>query len=118
MPPETLQQLIGKSIKSASSSLNSFTIEFNDGEGLAVSPTGTVLDPSVDVTLVSANQLPKSSEAVCSVDWSWIYGSTIEKATNTDGRIQLKLNPAGPLNVWSAFWQGKPFLAFQPHSKP
>lgn len=114
----TLTQLVGKSIKSASSSLNSFTIEFNDGEGIAVSPAGTLEDPHVNVALVSADKLPKSSEAVCSVDWSWIYGSTIEAAAQSGERIQLKLNPAGPLNIWSAFWQGKPFLAFQPHSKP
>lgn len=115
---QTLQQLVGKSIKSASSSLNSFTIEFTDGQGIALTPRGTLTDPQVTMSLVSADELPKSTEAVCSVDWSWIYGSTIESAKNSDGRIHLKLNPAGPLNIWSAFWQGKPFLAFQPHSKP
>lgn len=114
----SLNKLIGKSIKSANSSLNSFTIEFTDGEGAALSPEGSVVDPQVALSVVPANNLPKSTEAVCSVDWSWIYGSTIESAANIDGRIQLRLNPAGPLNIWSAFWQGKPFLAFQPHSKP
>lgn len=118
MSNETLSKLVGKSIKSASSNLNSFTIEFNDGNGLAVTPEGSIEEPQVNVSLVTAGNLPKSSEAVCSVDWSWIYGSKVESATTSNGRILLKLSPAGPLNVWSAFWQGKPFLAFQPHSKP
>lgn len=118
MPPEALKQLTGKSIKSATSSLNSFTIEFTDGEGLAIAPEGTPTDPQVNISLVPANELPNATEAVCSVDWSWIYGSKVEQAISADGRIQLKLNPAGPLNIWSSFWQGKPFLAFQPHSKP
>ena len=118
MEDETLQRIVGKSIESATSSLNSFTVAFSNGDGIALSPYGTIEEPGLHISLLPASQLPKATEAVCSVDWSWIYGSKIEAASDSNGCLQLKLNPAGPLKIWSAHWQGKPFLAFQPHSKP
>ena len=34
------------------------------------------------------------------------------------GQLRLHLEPAGPLTVSAAVWQGSPFLAFQPYRAP
>ena len=59
--------------------------------------------------------LPALEEAGCAVDWSWIAGSLLRGARLAAGRLQLELDPAGPLTVSAALWQGRPFLAFQPY---
>lgn len=106
-------QLQNKVIRAAFSSLTNFSCEFTDGTGLvleAVDPSA----PKVEAKVVSADSLPRESDAVCKVDWSWIVGSNIKDAKLSDKAVQLQLDAAGPLAISVQVWQGKPFLAFQP----
>jgi hypothetical protein len=110
---EALKAILGKKIQQASSALTSFAVKFDDGTGVifdAVQPAS----PMVAAKTVSADQLPNLEEAVCSVDWSWIYGSTVDDAKEAGSSVRLQLNSAGPLTIGSALWEGKPFLSFQP----
>jgi len=110
---EALKTIIGKKIVKASSALTSFAVKFDDGTGVvfdAVQPTA----PMVAAKTVSVEQLPDLEEAVCSVDWSWIYGSSVKEASDAGSGVRLYLSPAGPLSIGSALWEGKPFLSFQP----
>jgi hypothetical protein len=64
---------------------------------------------------VEASAVPSLSEAVCSVDWSWINGSVFEDVQLSATAVRFKLNPAGPLTISSGAWQGSPFLSFMPY---
>ena len=76
------------------------------------------LPPRVSVARLPASSLPQLEDAVCTVDWSWIVGSTVRAASLAEGRLRIELEPAGPLTVSAALWQGAPFLAFQPYRAP
>ncbi len=110
---EALNKIVGKKIVQASSALTSFAIKFDDGTGVildAVEPSS----PTIAANVVAASELPNLEEAVCSVDWEWIYGSTVNEAKGIGGSVRLQLSAAGPLTIGSALWEGKPFLSFQP----
>jgi len=109
------EALLGASIVSASSSLHMFSCEFNNGKGLLVEAIDDDGEPGVRVTVVDSEQLPHEQDAVCHVDWKWIYGSQIAHLASTSGALKLKLSEAGPLTISAQTWQGKPFLAFQPY---
>ena len=83
-----------------------------DGLRRPVSPTGR------GVGSVVAEDAVQKGDAVCAVDWGWIVGSTIAAASLADGTLRLTLDPAGPLTVSAATWQGAPLLAFQPYREP
>jgi hypothetical protein len=108
-----VKELIGRKIQSASSSLQCFTIVLDDGSGLVVSAVDSA-EP-LDARIVSAAELPSHNEAVCSVDWGWITGSSVKTGQLTADRLALQLDPAGPLNILTGMWQGSPYLAFQPY---
>ncbi|MBX9666477.1 MAG: hypothetical protein K2X93_02615 [Candidatus Obscuribacterales bacterium] len=111
---EALKAIIGKKVTEASSSLTGFAIKFDDLTGVmfdAVQPTS----PFVAAKVVDASQLPRLEEAVCTVDWTWISGATIEDAKDAGASVKLQFNPVGPLTIGSALWEGKPFLSFQPY---
>ncbi len=125
-----LNAIVGKRIASATSSLTSFAIKFDDASGIIfeagetanpgvmspiVAATPGAMSAIVDARLVNASEVPALEEAVCSVDWSWICGSIVQHVDPENSSVRLKLKPAGPLTIGAAFWQGKPFLSFQPH---
>jgi hypothetical protein len=66
--------------------------------------------------------MPKLAEAVCSVDWSWIYGAKLLAVSAVSGprgkTIVLKFDTVGPITVSVGAWEGKPFLSFMPYKKP
>lgn len=109
-----LESSVGRSIKSANSSLRSFSIEFSDGQGLLIEAGGTPDSPAILVTAPPAEELPQAKDAVCAVDWSWIYQSKVDNVGMAPTAVRFTLNPAGPLTVAVAVWQGSPFLSFQP----
>lgn len=117
---EKLAKLVGKTIALGQSSLNSFAIylaasDQEEPSVILIEATGTVNSPLISASVKPANTQERLSEAVCAVDWGWISGSKIEQI-EIDGKIlRLALSPAGPLTVTAAFWQGKPFLGFQPY---
>jgi len=117
---DDLGTLTGAIIQSAQSSLDTFVISFHDGRGLILEARL----PDIDATISSADKLPHLSEAVCSVDWSWIYGSKIVKVECVHSvhveamAVRLILDPVGPININVASWQGKPFLSFMPYKDP
>ena len=110
-----LEDVCGKEIRSSESELTSFAIRFVDGTGLLMTAAGDATSPRVAVSIVPADSLPAGKDAVCSVDWSWIAGSTVAKVTASGSSVKLQLDPAGPLAVSALIYQGAPFLAFQPY---
>lgn len=110
---ETLKSIVGKRIEQASSELTVFAVKFDDQTGVifdAIEP----VSPTVGARLVDASELPNLAEAVCSVDWTWIYGCSIDDATPGSSFVRLKLSSVGPLTIGTGLWEGKPFLSFQP----
>lgn len=112
---EVLAGIIGKQITAAQSSLNSYSLAFADGSGILIEACGGQEDAHIAVTALALADLPSLAEAVCAVDWSWIQQSKIVTANFGFERIQLKLDPAGPLNISLGIWQTKPFLTFMPY---
>jgi hypothetical protein len=108
-------QLSGQTITWANSSLKNFSLRFDSNLGLIVN---AVDGPAVDANIVDSEALPQASDAVCSVDWSWIYGSTIKSIGVQNGLVRLILDPVGPVLISCAVWQGSPFLSFQPYKAP
>ncbi len=113
-----ISHLLKRSIVSANSSLQDFTVELDDGSGLSLQAVEHDGEPSITASVLPACQLPLLNEAVCSVDWSWICGSTIKDIAATDNLVKLELVPAGPLKVGVGIWQGSAFLSFQPFRPP
>jgi hypothetical protein len=106
--------IVGAKLEAASSSLKNFAIKLPDGRGISIEARDVDGDPEISVSLVKASELPKLNEAVCSVDWSWIVGSTVSDITVSAKMVRFSFDPAGPLNVSVGTWQGSPFLSFQP----
>ncbi|HZU06347.1 MAG TPA: hypothetical protein VFB73_10250 [Chloroflexota bacterium] len=113
-PAAALASLVGGRVAGARSSLTAFALALEDGRGLLAEARGDGT-PVVAVSTPPADALPALDEAGCAVDWSWIAGSIIRGARLVAGRLQLELDPAGPLTVSAALWRGAPFLAFQPY---
>jgi hypothetical protein len=109
-----LTAVIGNQIKLAVSSLNTFAIELADSSVLKVTAVLSDGYPEIEASVAGAGSMPQLADAVCSVDWSWICGSTIESADVSADRLRFQLKPAGPLTVGVGIWQGSPFLSFQP----
>lgn len=110
-----VSKLIGKRVISASSSLKNFSIELDGGVGLRLDAAP---GPLLAVEIVASADLPKQTEAVCSVDWSWIYQATIKNLTVSSNVLKLELDPVGPITISAGTWQGSPFLSFQPYKAP
>ena len=110
----TMEDVCGKEIQRADSELTSFVIRFADGTGLLLTAIGDAANPQISMTSIEAGALPDTKDAVCAVDWGWISGSMITRATASEGLVKFQLDPAGPLSVSALVYQGAPFLAFQP----
>lgn len=117
-PNTTIEVLKGKKIVSACSSLQNFSIEFESGLGLKIDAVEVNGEPTVSISVVDATALPKSADAVCSVDWSWIYSSAPRQFAVKSSVLRFDLDPVGSLVVSAGSWQGKPFLSFQPFKPP
>ncbi len=104
--------LIGKKIVKASSSLRNFSIELEGEYGLKIDAND---GPKIVVSVVANRDLPIQTEAVCSVDWSWIYNSSLKQVAVDPTILKLQMDAAGPLTVTAGNWQGSPFLGFQPY---
>ena len=115
---EALAQAAGRRVVAASSSLTFLSLALDDGHGLLAEAKADGEAPRVGVARLPASSLPPLEDAVCTVDWSWIVGSTLRAASLAEGRLRFDLEPAGPLTVSAALWQGAPFLAFQPYRAP
>jgi hypothetical protein len=109
-----LDDLRGKTIERADSSLTLLVIRFDDGSGLLLEATGDATDPEISWAIKPAHLHPEAKDAVCAVDWGWIAGATIVEVSGSRNSVRFQLNPAGPLTVSVLNWQGAPFLAFQP----
>jgi hypothetical protein len=110
-----LAPLSGARVESASSSLTQFAVALDGSRGLLAEAVAHGEAAAVVVASPAAHTLPTLAEAVCAVDWTWIVGSTLRAAALTGGQLRLELEPAGPLTISAAMWQGAPFLAFQPY---
>ena len=113
-----LEAVRGKVIVSAVSSLQNFSIELADGIGLRIDAVQDEDECRLTATVVDAASLPKSADAVCSVDWKWIYGASVKHVAISGSALRFELDPVGPLAVSAGTWQGKPFLSFQPFKAP
>lgn len=107
-----VKSLIGKKIAKASSSLKNFSIEFEGESGLQMD---AVDGPKISARVVANKDLPIQTEAVCSVDWSWIYTSELKQISVDGAVVRLQLDKAGALTVTAGTWQGSSFLGFQPY---
>lgn len=72
-------------IVKAQSSLNAFAIYFASGKALLISAVDDELGPDVDFEVKGADSVPEQNEAVCSVDWSWIYGKEVQSVSRGRG---------------------------------
>jgi hypothetical protein len=129
-PSNISSELAGATLVSAASSLHSFGLNFADGRGLlltaAVEEGDSAMNIADELTIDSeirpVSDMPKLAEAVCSVDWSWIYGAKLLAVNSLSGprgkTIVLKFDTVGPITVSVGAWEGKPFLSFMPYKKP
>jgi hypothetical protein len=115
---DALARARGRRVVAAGSSLTFLSVTLDDGHGLLAEAKTDGEAPRVGVARLPADSLPQLADAVCTVDWSWIVGSTLRAGSLAEGRLRLELEPAGPLTVSAALWQGAPFLAFQPYRAP
>ncbi len=107
-----VKSLVGKKITKASSSLKNFSIEFEGENGLQLD---AVDGPKISANVVANKDLPIQTEAVCSVDWSWIYTSELKQISVDGAVVRFQLDKAGALTVTAGTWQGSSFLGFQPY---
>jgi hypothetical protein len=117
-PVHVLDACLGRRLVAASSSLTYLSLGYDDGHGLLVEARPTEGAACLRVERHQASDLPTLAEAVCAVDWSWIAGSALRAARLAEAELRLELEPAGPLTISAALWQGAPFLAFQPYRAP
>lgn len=104
--------LIGRKITQATSSLKNFSIHFEGESGLQMD----ALDgPAISAKVVANHDLPVPTEAVCAVDWSWIYNASLKSIAISGPMVRLELEGVGPLVVTAGTWQGAAFLGFQPY---
>ncbi|MBK7749234.1 MAG: hypothetical protein IPI39_18510 [Candidatus Obscuribacter sp.] len=110
--------LKGQKIVKAQSSLNAFAIYFASGKALLISAVDDELGPDVDFEVKGAGSVPEQNEAVCSVDWSWIYGKEVQSVSRGRGgygpSIRMDLGNNLVITTSVGIWDGKAFLSFMP----
>jgi len=113
--------LAGAKVKSAQSSLDSFALIFEDGRGLLINAVSDEDQCAIKVQILDARQIEPPSEAVCSVDWAWIYGQSllpdgVKESSGINGpSVKVTLTGVGTITVAAGVWQAKPFLSFMPY---
>jgi len=117
----SLEALGGAKVSRAQSSLDSFAVIFADGRGLLMTACIDEGECGIDAQVVNASEIAPPNEAVCAVDWSWIYGQSVldggvkESMSATGAAVKIALTSVGTITVASGMWQGKPFLSFMPY---
>jgi hypothetical protein len=116
MEAKSFENVLDAKVVAAFSSLTTFSCELSNGKGVLVEAVGngTASGAGVNVKVVESGALPREMDAVCRVDWTWIYGTSVKGFTTTSGGVRFDLSDVGPLTISAQVWQGKPFLAFQP----
>lgn len=112
----------GETIESCASALDLFCFWLKGGEGLILKAEkdesdGIVNELNIGIYALNASAMPRPGQAVCSVDWSWIYGKEIlslDKSNLPSPAVKLKLDSV-TVTVSVGIWQGKPFLSFMPY---
>src|ERR1700679_2107847 len=106
--------LAGAKIKSAQSSLDSFALIFEDGRGLLINAVTDEGESGISVKVLDSSEIAPPNEAVCAVDWAWIYGQAvvpqdgIKESSGVNGAsVKLTLTGVGTITVASGMWQGK-----------
>jgi hypothetical protein len=110
----SFENVLDAKIVAAFSSLTSFSCELDNQQGLLIEATDNSGSPAVNVKVVKVAELPREMDAVCRVDWTWIYGTAVKRIATTSGAVKFELSDVGPLTISAGTWQGKPFLSFQP----
>ncbi len=59
-----------------------------------------------------------NDEGGCAVDWSWLEGERVRSVTNGLDSLVVTFESGLVFKVRALLWQGKPFLAFDPHAAP
>ncbi|MBS1990949.1 MAG: hypothetical protein JSS83_10555 [Cyanobacteria bacterium SZAS LIN-3] len=117
----SVSALGGAVVKRAQSSLDSFALIFEDGRGLLMTARADENESLIDTEVVEGSAIAPPAEAVCAVDWSWIYGQTVmpggvKESNGVNGAVvKIALTGVGVITVASGMWQGKPFLSFMPY---
>jgi hypothetical protein len=110
--------IVGNKVVKAVSSLHQFAIEFSGDQCLILDAVNGDSGPAIAPQVGNAANFPQSGDAVCAVDWSWIYGGELKSVDTRTDQIKLNLSPQGTITVSVAVWQGKPFLSFMPYKPP
>lgn len=122
---EAAKLVSGETIASCASALDVFCFWFKSGEGLVLKAEkdesdGIVNEINIGIYTLGADAMPSPGQAVCSVDWSWIYNKEIlslDKSSVPSPTVKLKLDNV-TITVSVGIWQGKPFLSFMPYKPP
>ncbi len=115
------EALAGAKVERAQSSLDSFALIFADGRGLLINAVAEDGECGIDVKVLDGREIAAPNEAVCAVDWSWIYGQSVVPGGFKEGSspqgpaVKLTLTGVGTITVAVGMWQGKPFLSFMPY---
>lgn len=120
LAPEQVQRLVkGERLLRAQSSLGAFSIYFESERALVLKASMSEFGPDIEVELKPSALVPEQSEAVCSVDWSWIYGRTVESLKKRSAGMGvsygLDLSEGLVITASVGLWEGKPFLSFMPY---
>lgn len=110
----SFENILGAKVVAAFSSLTSFSCELDNQQGVLIEAVDVSGSPTVNVKVVKAGEIPREMDAVCRVDWTWIYGTAVKRIATTSGAVKFELSEVGPLTISAGTWQGKPFLSFQP----
>lgn len=54
----------------------------------------------------------------CAVDWSWLTNQRVASVTSALDSLTITFESGLVFSVRALLWQGKPFLAFEPHRAP
>lgn len=114
-----MDKVQGQVLSKAQSSLKAFAIYFESGNALLLSGVKGEEGPDIEAVVKPSSQVPEQSEAVCSVDWSWIYGKTVENCVRINDaggvRYRLMLKGGPTITISVGLWQGDTFLSFMPY---
>jgi len=59
-----------------------------------------------------------NADGGCAVDWSWLGGERIASVTSSLDSLTITFESGLVFKTKALLWQGKPFLAFDPHEAP
>ena len=109
--------LTGEVVTKAQSSLKAFAIYLESGKAILFTAETVGGAMKVAMAVKPAQDVPEQSEAVCSVDWSWIYGRQVKGVAGSPRGDYYKLDLGDGLviTISCGMWQGDGFLSFMPY---